>query len=39
MALNRLGATGTMEAYLRYISNIVATAEAKGRDIQPLYGT
>jgi GH15 family glucan-1,4-alpha-glucosidase len=35
-ALNRLGATRTMERYLAYILNIVAGAEA-GR-LQPLYG-
>ena len=35
-ALNRLGATGTMEQYLRYIIN-VATANS-GHDLQPVYG-
>ncbi|MBT8077967.1 MAG: glycoside hydrolase family 15 protein [Gammaproteobacteria bacterium] len=35
-ALNRLGATKTMEGYLRYIINIVA--EAGGGDLRPLYG-
>src|SRR6185503_8806244 len=35
-ALNRLGATGTMEQYLRYIIN-VATANS-GQDLQPVYG-
>jgi GH15 family glucan-1,4-alpha-glucosidase len=35
-ALNRLGATRTMEAYLRYITNVVASS----RDgfLQPVYG-
>ncbi len=35
-ALNRLGATGTMEEYLGYITNVVATS----RDgfLQPVYG-
>ncbi len=35
-ALNRLGATRTMEAYLRYIMNIIESAE--GGPLQPLYG-
>ncbi len=35
-ALNRLGATRTMEGYLRYISNIVAQSAAGA--LQPLYG-
>ena len=35
-ALNRLGATRTMEGFLRYISN-VALRSANGR-LQPLYG-
>lgn len=35
-ALNGLGATRTMEAYLRYIANIVAGAEATR--LQPVYG-
>jgi len=35
-ALNRLGATKTMEGYLRYITNIVAGAEAGY--LQPVYG-
>jgi GH15 family glucan-1,4-alpha-glucosidase len=35
-ALNRLGATRTMEGYLSYISNIVATA-VDGR-LQPVFG-
>lgn len=34
-ALNRLGATRTMEAYLHYIDNIVARSTA--RELQPLY--
>jgi pentatricopeptide repeat protein len=36
-ALNRLGATKTMEQYLSYIFNIVAAHE-KDRDLQPVYG-
>jgi GH15 family glucan-1,4-alpha-glucosidase len=36
-ALNRLGATRTMEQYLRYIFNIVA-AHGEGQDLQPVYG-
>jgi pentatricopeptide repeat protein len=36
-ALNRLGATRTMEQYLRYIFNIIA-AHGKGQDLQPVYG-
>lgn len=35
-ALNRLGATGTMERYLQYILNIIA--DSKGRPFQPVYG-
>jgi GH15 family glucan-1,4-alpha-glucosidase len=35
-ALNRLGATGTMEQYLRYIINI--GTDAPGPDLQPVYG-
>lgn len=35
-ALNRLGATRTMEGYLRYILNVVA--EAGGEELKPLYG-
>jgi GH15 family glucan-1,4-alpha-glucosidase len=35
-ALNGLGATRTMEAYLRYIANVVAGAEATR--LQPVYG-
>ena len=35
-ALNRLGATRTMEAYLHYIVNIIESAE--GGPLQPLYG-
>ncbi|MCE2510484.1 MAG: glycoside hydrolase family 15 protein [Alphaproteobacteria bacterium] len=35
-ALNRLGATLTMENYLRYIINIVAGAE--NGELQPVYG-
>ncbi len=35
-ALNRLGATGTMESYLRYILNVVA--EAGEQELKPLYG-
>ncbi len=34
-ALNRLGATNTMERYLDYIMNIVATRE---RQLEPVYG-
>jgi GH15 family glucan-1,4-alpha-glucosidase len=34
-ALNRLGATRTMEGYLRYIDNVVASTE--GQLLQPLY--
>ena len=34
-ALNRLGATRTMEGYLRYVFNIASNDEA---DLQPLYG-
>ncbi len=34
-ALNRLGATKTMEAYLGYITNIVARADGH---LQPVYG-
>ena len=35
-AFNRLGATRTMEGYLRYIGNIVAQSSAGA--LQPLYG-
>ncbi|HJS22157.1 MAG TPA: glycoside hydrolase family 15 protein, partial [Steroidobacteraceae bacterium] len=35
-ALNRLGATRTMEAYLRYIMNIIESAQHG--TLQPLYG-
>ncbi len=35
LALNHLGATNTMEGYLRYIDNIVA--RNPGGDLQPLY--
>ncbi|MES1196361.1 MAG: glycoside hydrolase family 15 protein, partial [Steroidobacter sp.] len=35
-ALNRLGATRTMEGYLRYISNVFATS--RGASLQPVYG-
>lgn len=35
-ALNRLGATGSLERYLRYIENIVASAPAG--TLQPVYG-
>ncbi|MGD8711037.1 MAG: DUF5911 domain-containing protein, partial [Ectothiorhodospiraceae bacterium] len=35
-ALNRLGATATMEGFLRYIINLVAGAEQ--HRLQPLYG-
>lgn len=35
-ALNRLGATRTMESYLSYLANTVAGASADG--LQPLYG-
>ncbi len=35
-ALNRLGATETMESYLNYIMNIVA--DAAGQPLKPLYG-
>jgi GH15 family glucan-1,4-alpha-glucosidase len=34
-ALNRLGATGSLERYLRYIENIVA--EARESPLQPVY--
>jgi GH15 family glucan-1,4-alpha-glucosidase len=34
-ALNRLGATRTMEEYIRYISNLVA---GEDRALQPVYG-
>jgi GH15 family glucan-1,4-alpha-glucosidase len=34
-ALNRLGATRTMEEYIRYISNLVA---GEDRSLQPVYG-
>jgi len=35
-ALNRLGATRTMEGYLRYIANVVAAAGSA--PLQPVYG-
>ncbi len=35
-ALNRLGATRTMEGYLRYIANVFA--ESGGSALQPVYG-
>jgi len=35
-ALNRLGATNTMEAYLRFLDQTVARSDAS--DLQPLYG-
>jgi len=35
-ALNRLGATRTMEAYLQYINNVFAAA--RGAPLQPVYG-
>jgi GH15 family glucan-1,4-alpha-glucosidase len=35
-ALNRLGATRTMERYLGYILNVLAAQE--GRNLQPVYG-
>lgn len=35
-ALNRLGAVSVLENYVRFLTNIVATAN--GRDIQPVYG-
>jgi GH15 family glucan-1,4-alpha-glucosidase len=35
-ALNRLGATATMERYINYILNVVAAAE--GKVLQPVYG-
>ncbi len=35
-ALNRLGATNTMEAYLRYILDVVSAAE--GGRLRPVYG-
>ena len=35
-ALNRLGATRTMESYLHFMDNVVAGARATG--LQPLYG-
>jgi hypothetical protein len=35
-ALNRLGATTTMEQYLRYVINVAL--EADGRPLQPVYG-
>ena len=35
-ALNRLGATRTMEAYLRYIDNV--SIRTQGEPLQPLYG-
>jgi GH15 family glucan-1,4-alpha-glucosidase len=35
-ALNRLGATGTMEQYLQYIINVAT--ESGGQELQPVYG-
>ena len=35
-ALNRLGATGTMERYLDYILNIIA--DSRDKPLQPVYG-
>jgi len=35
-ALNRLGATRTMEGYLQYINNVFAAA--RGAPLQPVYG-
>ena len=35
-ALNRLGAVSVLENYVRFLTNIVATAD--GGDIQPVYG-
>ena len=35
-ALNRLGATRTMEGYLRYINNVFAAT--RGAPLQPVYG-
>jgi len=37
-ALNRLGATGTLENYLRYIVNVVTAASDGEPTLQPLYG-
>ncbi len=37
-ALNRLGATGTLESYLRYIVNVVTAAGDGAPAPQPLYG-
>jgi len=37
-ALNRLGATQTMERYMGFILNIVADGNAVGGALQPLYG-
>lgn len=34
-ALNRLGATGTMEQYLRYIINVAT--DSSGQNLQPVY--
>ena len=36
-ALNRLGATGTMEGYLGYLTNLVAGSGSDGA-LQPVYG-
>ena len=36
-ALNRLGATGTMESYLGYLTNLVAASGSDG-GLQPVYG-
>jgi GH15 family glucan-1,4-alpha-glucosidase len=35
-ALNRLGATRTMEGYLRYIANVVTSSDSNA--LQPVYG-
>jgi GH15 family glucan-1,4-alpha-glucosidase len=35
-ALNRLGATGTMERYLQYIMNVIA--DTRDAPLQPVYG-
>src|SRR3546814_1294073 len=40
-ALNRLGATKTMEGYLTYISNVVSAnldATSEGGHLQPVFG-
>jgi len=36
--LNKLGSTKTMEDFLKYISNIVGSAESKDGHLQPVYG-